>query len=287
MKCPNCGKDIANDSNYCEYCGAKISKPWRNKILWIILIVLLGLFALCASSYYVYDAHKRHVKEVTEAKAAQEEAERLAENAREKARQDSIAAAITKQKQLQSEAKLQAEREKARAKRKADKMRRRNEERRRAEDARKAELKKRGLVDLGLPSGTLWKERDEEGGAYSYEDAMNRFHYNLPTKQQFEELINYCKWTWNGNGYNIVGPSGDMLILSNTYGNSTCVSTTDDNGHVLGAMSFHCNYATGVYWSSTRSSNQKAWYLNFTSKEIVTGKGELCSEHHVRLIQQK
>ena len=294
MKCPKCGKEIANDSKFCEFCGTKISKPKSIKILWVVLFVLLGLSALCAGYFYVYDLHKQREKEVAEAKAAQEKAERLAEEAREKARQDSIDAAIARQKQLQAEeeaamaqqAKLQAEREKARAERETYEMRRRNEEKRRVEEARKAELKKRGLVDLGLPSGTLWKERDEEGGAYSYEDAMNKFHYNLPTKQQFEELINYCKWAWNGNGYNIVGPSGDMLVLSRAYGNNTCVSTTDDHGHVLNTMRFECGYATGVYWSSTRFSNQEAWYLNFTSKEIVTGKGDLCSEHHVRLVLQ-
>ena len=36
MKCSNCGKEIANDSLFCEYCGAKIQKS-RKKTLWIML----------------------------------------------------------------------------------------------------------------------------------------------------------------------------------------------------------------------------------------------------------
>ena len=48
-----------------------------------------------------------------------------------------------------------------------------------------------GYVDLGLPSGTLWKGKNE-GGWYTYEEAISMFGNLLPTKEQFEELIN----TW-------------------------------------------------------------------------------------------
>lgn len=53
MKCKNCGEEIANDSNYCEFCGAKMdssalsSKKGRKILFWAILsiaiIVLIGL----------------------------------------------------------------------------------------------------------------------------------------------------------------------------------------------------------------------------------------------------
>ena len=44
MKCPNCGKEIANDSNFCEYCGTKLTKPVnRKKVLWTILTALIAL----------------------------------------------------------------------------------------------------------------------------------------------------------------------------------------------------------------------------------------------------
>ena len=36
MKCPNCGKEIANDSNFCEYCGAKVVVSQSKKSRWIL-----------------------------------------------------------------------------------------------------------------------------------------------------------------------------------------------------------------------------------------------------------
>lgn len=31
MKCPNCGKEIANDSVYCEYCGVQVQNTQVDK----------------------------------------------------------------------------------------------------------------------------------------------------------------------------------------------------------------------------------------------------------------
>ena len=39
-----------------------------------------------------------------------------------------------------------------------------------------------GYVDLGLPSGTLWKDKNEEGGFYTYDQAVSKFGNKLPTK---------------------------------------------------------------------------------------------------------
>jgi len=50
MECPNCGKEIANDSQFCEYCGERISNSvwWYFKshgkyILFGICTLLLGI----------------------------------------------------------------------------------------------------------------------------------------------------------------------------------------------------------------------------------------------------
>ena len=56
------------------------------------------------------------------------------------------------------------------------------------------------FVDLGLPSGTNWKSQSE-ADAYTYAYAVRYYDGFLPTSGQFEELINYCKWTWTGRGY--------------------------------------------------------------------------------------
>ena len=44
MKCSKCGKEIAKDSNFCEYCGNPIKKS-RKKMVWITLIaIFVSLF---------------------------------------------------------------------------------------------------------------------------------------------------------------------------------------------------------------------------------------------------
>lgn len=45
MICPKCGKEIANDSNFCEYCGNPIKKPHK-KVIWLTLIAILVLWFL-------------------------------------------------------------------------------------------------------------------------------------------------------------------------------------------------------------------------------------------------
>lgn len=60
MKCNNCGKEIANDSQFCEYCGAKINTTddcssknpkvkWPQLILGILGVVIGGYFMLRSS----------------------------------------------------------------------------------------------------------------------------------------------------------------------------------------------------------------------------------------------
>ena len=107
-----------------------------------------------------------------------------------------------------------------------------------------------GYVDLGLPSGTLWKGKNE-GGWYTYEEAISMFGNLLPTKEQFEELINTCSWTWLGSGVKIIGPNGESIVLP-AEGYGYCEGGRDNNG-------------SGDYLSSTPSSNddRKVCYLYF------------------------
>jgi len=46
-------------------------------------------------------------------------------------------------------------------------------------------------VNLGLPSGTFWKDKNETGGwnnYFTYEQTLNQFGDRLPTKEQLQEL---------------------------------------------------------------------------------------------------
>lgn len=146
------------------------------------------------------------------------------------------------------------------------------QERIKAEQERIARLKAQGFVDLGLSSGTLWKDKNEEGGFYTYDQAISKFGDKLPTKEQLEELKNSCQWTWTGNGYKVVGPNGQSIVLP-AAGYRYC------GGDVSNVGSF------GYYWSSTPGGSDYAWYLYFDSGEVSMGGNYRCYGQSVRLVQ--
>ena len=124
-------------------------------------------------------------------------------------------------------------------------------------EARRQELLSQGLVDLGLPSGTLWKNANEGGdyARYTYDEAVNRWGSKLPSREQFKELKDKCTWTWTGSGYKVTGPSGDFITLPATgrvvYGDVKYVGTD------------------GYYWQwSTPCDSDLAWSLRFDSSGV-------------------
>ena len=129
-------------------------------------------------------------------------------------------------------------------------------------------------VDLGLPSGTLWKNSNEGGdnARYTYDEAVSRFGNKLPTKQQLEELKNKCTWTWTGSGYKVIGPNGNSIYLP-AAGYRIC------NGDVSSVGRF------GNYWSSTPGDSDGAWSLFFFSSGVQKGNYYRCSGHSVRLVK--
>ena len=71
-------------------------------------------------------------------------------------------------------------------------------------------------VDLGLPSGTLW--RLENKFHWSYDEA--KVVLRLPSQEQMLELKDKCKWTWDPvrKGYSVKGPNGnELFIKANGY----------------------------------------------------------------------
>lgn len=177
MRCQSCGKDIPINSNFCEYCGAKVKKK---KSRWITIAVL---FAIILSSIGIIVFIQQQTRELP----------------------------TTYQNNNMFEIEMDS-------------------------------LLTNNYVDLGLPSGILWKKYNEEG-LYMFEDAENDFGESLPTKESWEELKENCEWKWNGSGYNIKGPNGNNLVLSDGvfqqqngltshYGFWT--SSLDDSGDVWG-----------------------------------------------------
>ncbi len=149
-------------------------------------------------------------------------------------------------------------------------------------------------VDLGLPSGLKWAtcnigaSRPEDNGSYfawgetytkgeytkSNSKTYNRTYgdiggnaefdaaranwggsWRLPTKSEFEELLNNCTWAFvtmgSHNGYKVIGPNGNYIFLP-------------ASGFRLGS-SFYGIGSFGYYWSSAPSGSQCAYYFGFSS----------------------
>ncbi len=128
-------------------------------------------------------------------------------------------------------------------------------------------------VDLGLPSGTLWKSKNEKGMYYTYDEAVSQFGDKLPTREQFAELQAFCTWEWNGKGYVVKGDNGNSIVLQ-AAGIRYC------NGEI------YCVGTVGRYWSSTPiSSGNYAWGHHLSSELITTNPYEYCNCYSVRLVQ--
>lgn len=115
-----------------------------------------------------------------------------------------------------------------------------------------------GYVDLGLPSGTLWKSAKEQG-VFSYNTAVRRFGNSLPTDKQMQELISKCRWNWTGKGYKVTGPNGNSIFLS--------AAGSPVNGKTLGIGDW------GYYWTSTEDNEKTAWLLQFDIGSVRMTEG--------------
>lgn len=127
-------------------------------------------------------------------------------------------------------------------------------------------------VDLGLPSGTLWKSTNEKGFYYTYDEAVRQFGDNLPSREHFEELKAFCTWEWNGKGYVVTGDNGNSIIL-HAAGYRVC------DGDVNGVGTI------GQYWSSTPSALGGACRIGFDSSEVDVDYYARCHGFSVRLVQ--
>ena len=127
-------------------------------------------------------------------------------------------------------------------------------------------------VDLGLPSGTLWKSTNEKGFYYTYDEAVSQFGDNLPSREHFEELKAFCTWEWNGKGYVVTGDNGNSIILHAAGYHEY------DFGVCLVGMN-------GFYWSSTPYGSGYAWRLCFGSSAVDVEFNYRRHRQSVRLVQ--
>lgn len=117
---------------------------------------------------------------------------------------------------------------------------------RRAKDELKRKLEEDGYVDLGLPSGTWWKNQDEDG-LFSFDMAIETFGDKIPTAKQCKELADFCtyrlvtpnKWDVRTWYYVITGRNGNSIQVRRWHYNG-------DNENM-----------GGYFWSSTKDKELK------------------------------
>lgn len=117
---------------------------------------------------------------------------------------------------------------------------------------------KQEFIDLGLPSGNLWATENEvaENGQplyATYDEAVKQFGENLPTQDDWQELIDNVPHLWDKkrNGLLFVARNGKELFLPAM-------------GNKYGAY-VDCVQFNGYYWSATAYGSSRAYYLHFFS----------------------
>lgn len=112
---------------------------------------------------------------------------------------------------------------------------------------------------------TYDKELGDISGDQSYDVAKAQWGetWRMPTKDEFQELIDYCTWKWGkyrGNeGYYVTGPNGNSIFLPAAGGRD---GSTNDYAGVLGR-----------YWSSSpyEGSTQRSHILSFNRDDHYVG----------------
>lgn len=284
MRCPKCGKEVAHDSQFCEYCGSEIvhgtmkdsasyrsqnifKKHWNigdrgKKIIYCTLFFLsLLLIFLCVTKMPIKHREVESIKlkcdnlvNVSDSLGSLLsilENDVLATQEMIKEEYDSL---NDKEKLFAAEnerliTECLKETEQFITNLRASKYREHTE----AMSAYK-EVKKRSphaqnnvYIDLGLPSRTKWSNQNENG-LYTQDEAISIFgKNNLPTIYELKELMEKCSWQVVGRQYKVVGPNGNYIMLH-----------ANGNGD-------NCTYAYrvgnyGTYWSSTKKEESRSYY---------------------------
>lgn len=129
-------------------------------------------------------------------------------------------------------------------------------------------------------SKTYNKKIGDIGGNASYDAARANWGgtWRMPTKEEFDELLNKCTWTWTTQGgkegYKVTGPNGNSIFLP-------AAGSRD-------GTSLYYAGSIGYYWSSTpyESNTQDAYYLSFFSFNHDTYWGDRYDGRSVRPVSE-
>ena len=76
------------------------------------------------------------------------------------------------------------------------------------------------FIDLGLPSGTKWANKDSDYGYKCQHFTYTKEVEGIPTKEQWKELRKECEWIWSeGLGYKVIGPNKKCIFFTKEVGN--------------------------------------------------------------------
>lgn len=116
-------------------------------------------------------------------------------------------------------------------------------------------------VDLGLKSKTLWATCNvgatspTESGSHLNEkydpQASWGGEWRKPTKTQFEELVNDCRWSSVSGGYKITGPNGKSITLPHA-------------GYTSGSLTYKVG-SEGYYWTGSSYNSTKYYFFHMYS----------------------
>ncbi len=100
--------------------------------------------------------------------------------------------------------------------------------------------------------------------------------WRMPTKNELNELINNCTWTWatqNGvNGYNVEGPNGNSIFLPTAglrYGSS--LIDAGSRGYYWSSSPYDNSYDYGAYgleFSGGSGSHHMNYYYRYAGRSV-------------------
>ena len=148
------------------------------------------------------------------------------------------------------------------------------------------------FVDLGLPSKTLWANKNvgankiSDSGSNETWDAANQLidesgvisiSGRIPSEEKFRELKKLCQWEWTSigdtSGYKIVGPNGNSIFLpvTSNYGSRKYRIST-------GAYTEFVD--NSAYWTSSEHETLPncVWLFTLSKYETVIQYANILSE---------
>ena len=126
-----------------------------------------------------------------------------------------------------------------------------------------------------MPSGTLWKTTNEhnandEHGLFSFYEAEDAFGTQVPSKAQWQELIDNCTWDWKETGFE-VSRNGQSIFLPG-------------EGYYKAFFDEFVAPPTGNYCSSTKDGGN-AYHLNFVLPSPQISTTNTSDKISVRLVR--